>query len=129
MSFVTRHIAPLFIAPALALVLGARAAPDERLAAAAAPGSATLTPSQFEQLKGRYRLQDGSLLVISGSARSPKAALDDFGPVPVRALSASTLISDDGRIVLRFSDLAEGDYASVRLSLPASDPLLAKAGH
>jgi hypothetical protein len=129
MSLAAHRIAPLFIAPALVLALGTRAAADESCpTAATAPAGTTLTPVQFEQLHGGYRLQDGSLLWVSGRPLLPKVSIDGAEPRPMRALSPQTLSSADGSIVLRFSNLEDGVFKSVHLSRGPADAALAQAG-
>lgn len=105
----------------LAIVLACLATPFAAHAAGArveVHGQALhrLTPAQAGDLQGRYALADGRTLVVSRQGAKVAAALDGEAAAPLQALTATRLLSADGRLELDFDAAANGNVSAVRLT-------------
>ena len=76
----------------------------------------TLDARQFDQLRGRYAMADGSVLNIRGTRRHPVAVVGDSAPIMLRAVANATLISEDGSVRIEFRMGRDGDAESLTLS-------------
>ena len=112
MSTFLRLFAAAFVASSL--LLGAYA---ETVEICAAPLAARpLDTQQFDQLRGRYAMADGSVLRIGGTRRHPVAVIDDAAPVMLHTTANASLVSDDGRVRIDFHRRPDGDAESLTLS-------------
>jgi hypothetical protein len=75
-----------------------------------------LTPAQASELQGHYALADGRTLVVTRQGARVMAELDGHAAAPLQALSATRLLSADGRLALDFEAAANGNVSAVRLT-------------
>jgi hypothetical protein len=80
----------------------------------------TLTPAEFAELRGEYRLQGGGALVLGGARHRPVAELNDKAPVALLPMAPNQLVSTDGTLRLEFQTLANGEVSQLTLHVVAS---------
>jgi hypothetical protein len=112
--------------PALGWVAIAHAAPEE-VCVPAQQAARALNSDEFAQLSGRYRMDDGSVVKVAGSRLRPVALIDGADPIPLISVASGHLVSEDGRLTLRFRADRKGDYEGVTLSRAGGAPQLAQA--
>ena len=72
-----------------------------------------LSAARFADMRGEYRMEDGSLLTVDGARLRPVAWLDDREPVPLVVAGPNRLVSLDGRWSLEFKSRADAFNAVV----------------
>lgn len=84
---------------------------------AVGPGDKALSAARFADMRGEYRMDDGSVLTIEGARLRPMARVDARAAVPLRAAGPDRLVSADGLWQLEFR--SHGDrFDAVRLTMP-----------
>lgn len=65
-------------------------------------GVTALSAAQFSRMRGEYRMDDGSRLVIEGVRPRPVALFDQQAPMPLRVIGPNRLVAADGKVLLEF---------------------------
>ena len=77
------------------------------------PQVKALSAARFADMRGEYRMEDGSLLTVGGARLRPVAWLDDRQPVSFVVAGPNRLVSLDGDWSLEFKSHADAFNAVV----------------
>jgi hypothetical protein len=72
-----------------------------------------LSAARFADMRGEYRMKDGSVLTVGGVRLRPVAWLDDREPVPLVVAGPNLLVSRDGRWRIEFRSHADAFEAVI----------------
>jgi hypothetical protein len=86
----------------------------------AAPPAFDLHGDDFDRVRGEYALGDGHVARLVGTRRHPRLDIDDGSTRPLRALSATEFVSEDGCARVVFEAHANANVTRLRLTRAAA---------